>query len=74
MPAPNMWCVSVVVYFPFPGAIDAILVATRVIFGVEASQISLLFWLMYVSAGDGIIKVCEAKEFTAQESTIKVTP
>ena len=66
--------VSFVACFTFPGAIDAVLVASRVIFGMEAPQISLLFWLMYVSAADGILKLCEAKEFTAQESTIKVMP
>jgi hypothetical protein len=54
------------------GAIDAILVANRTIYGTEANQISFLFWLMYTSAADGLMKICEAKEFTAQEGTIKV--
>ncbi|KAK7507826.1 hypothetical protein BaRGS_00000791 [Batillaria attramentaria] len=53
------------------GAIDAVIVANRTIFGVESSQISCLFWFMYISAADGILKLCEAKEFTAQEGTIK---
>ncbi|KAK7112509.1 probable flavin-containing monoamine oxidase A [Littorina saxatilis] len=53
------------------GAIDSILVANRTIFGKESSQVSFLFWLMYCSAADGILKICEAKEFTAQEGTIK---
>ncbi|XP_076441552.1 putative flavin-containing monoamine oxidase A [Babylonia areolata] len=53
------------------GAIDSILVSNRTIYGVETSQISLLFWLTYASAADGILKIVEAKEFTAQEGTIK---
>lgn len=54
------------------GAIDAVNIANRTIFGTESSQLSCLFWFAYISAADGIIKLCEAKEFTAQESTIKV--
>ncbi|XP_025082875.1 probable flavin-containing monoamine oxidase A [Pomacea canaliculata] len=53
------------------GAIDAVNIANRTIFGTESSQLSCLFWFAYISAADGIIKLCEAKEFTAQESTIK---
>ncbi|XP_021358768.1 probable flavin-containing monoamine oxidase A [Mizuhopecten yessoensis] len=44
--------------------------ANRTILGVEASQVSVLFYLMYVSAAGGIRPLVEASENTGQESKI----
>ncbi|XP_033750549.1 probable flavin-containing monoamine oxidase A [Pecten maximus] len=49
---------------------DCIDAANRTVLGVEASQVSVLFYLMYVSAAGGIQPLVEASENTGQESKI----
>ncbi|XP_071107334.1 probable flavin-containing monoamine oxidase A [Haliotis cracherodii] len=53
------------------GAKEAVESAGRCMMGIETTQVSLLFYLMYVSAADGIKNLVEATEFTAQEFKIQ---
>lgn len=51
-------------------AMECIDAANRTVLGVEASQVSVLFYLMYVSAAGGIQPLVEASKNTGQESKI----
>ncbi|XP_076441563.1 putative flavin-containing monoamine oxidase A [Babylonia areolata] len=53
------------------GAKDTLQILNRMMYGVEASQISLLCFLTDVSAGEGLEKILDTKENAAQEGTIK---
>ncbi|XP_060067179.1 probable flavin-containing monoamine oxidase A [Ylistrum balloti] len=52
------------------GAMECIDAANRTVLGVEASQVSVLFYVMYVSAAGGIQPLIESSEGTGQESKI----
>ncbi|KAK6171149.1 hypothetical protein SNE40_019399 [Patella caerulea] len=53
------------------GAFDTLYSATRGVLGMEPSQVSLLFFLMYLDASDGLKNLTEATEYAAQEYKIK---
>uniref|UniRef100_A0A673C254 Amine oxidase n=1 Tax=Sphaeramia orbicularis TaxID=375764 RepID=A0A673C254_9TELE len=46
-------------------------VASRSVFGIEPSQMSLLFFLMYSAAAGGVLQLLESSPGCAQESKIK---
>ncbi|XP_061182075.1 amine oxidase [flavin-containing] A-like isoform X2 [Saccostrea echinata] len=52
------------------GAKDSIESACRCVLGVELSQISVLYFISYVSAAGGLKNLVEATEYTAQEYKI----
>lgn len=47
---------------------------SRAVFGVEPSQMSLLFFLMYSAAAGGVLKLLETTPGAAQEFKVKVIP
>ncbi|XP_071107333.1 probable flavin-containing monoamine oxidase A [Haliotis cracherodii] len=53
------------------GSADAIDAVVRCILGVEASQVSLLFFLMYVNSADGLDNLVQKTEDSGQELKIK---
>ncbi|GFN78483.1 amine oxidase [Plakobranchus ocellatus] len=53
------------------GAHDAVEAACRVVFGCEPSQVSLLFYLIYIRMAGGLEKLLETKQGAAQELRIK---
>ena len=59
-------------FFHLTAVSDLVDAAGRTIYGMESSQISLLFYLTYVSGAGGIKNLIEAGEFTGQEMKIQV--
>ncbi|RUS75174.1 hypothetical protein EGW08_017055 [Elysia chlorotica] len=53
------------------GARDAVEAACRVVLGCEPSQVSFLFYLVYIHMADGLEKLLETKQGAAQEFRIK---
>ncbi|XP_046560280.1 probable flavin-containing monoamine oxidase A [Haliotis rubra] len=53
------------------GSADAIDAVVRYILGVEASQVSLLFFLMYVNSADGLDHIVQKTEDSGQDLKIK---
>lgn len=51
---------------------ESIEAACRCMFGVEVSQISVLYFVSYMSAADSLKSLIEATEHTAQEYKIVV--
>lgn len=51
---------------------ETIEAACRCMFGVEVSQISVLYFVSYMSAADSLKSLIEATEHTAQEYKIVV--
>lgn len=47
-------------------------VCSRSVFGVEPSQMSFLFFLVYAAAAGGLVPLLENTSGSAQESKIKV--
>lgn len=47
-------------------------VCSRTVFGVEPSQMSFLFFLMYAAAAGGVLPLLESAPGSAQELKIKV--
>ncbi|KAL3876065.1 hypothetical protein ACJMK2_033949 [Sinanodonta woodiana] len=58
----NMWT---------KGAKETVEAAARCMLGMEASQFSVLYYLMYLAAAGGLKNLVEAKDFAAQEFRIK---
>lgn len=60
------------VCFFYLGARESIEAACRCMFGVEVTQISVLYFISYMSAADSLKSLIEATENTAQEYKIVV--
>ena len=60
------------VCFLYLGARESIEAACRCMFGVEVTQISVLYFISYMSAADSLKSLIEATENTAQEYKIVV--
>lgn len=54
------------------GARDAVDACNRCMLGVESSQISVLYYLMYASAAGSFDNLIKATEYKGQEYRIKV--
>ncbi len=51
---------------------EELALSSRIVFGLEASQVSFLFFLMYSAAAGGTLRLLETTPGSAQEFRVKV--
>ena len=60
-------------FYLFAAAWDAVVTAGRTIFGMEPSQMSLLFYLYYAAAAGGLDPLIASDHTGGQEFKVKVS-
>lgn len=60
-------------YLFLPALKEQLGISCRTLFGLEASQMSFLFLLVYVAAAGGLLPLLESSPGSAQELKVKVT-
>lgn len=65
-------CVSYSSLSPLPELREEMGLCSRSVFGIEPSQMSFLFFLVYAAAAGGLLPLLESTSGSAQELKIKV--